>query len=333
MNASLEQAWERIGFDDAERVEALLTKGAVTGVLGGAAGGVVAALAGTAHAAAAYGVAFATALMLLVLPRLGWGVLVSLTGAVLLLPVFTRWTPAVLPYFFTVPLGLALALEPLPPLRRLLVLGGPSLGAAWFLWVARWLAARHLGSAAPVLTLAALLGSGLFVAGGAALAWLSFSFDLTASRLVKQPKVRLAWLRVRAALGRLPKGPGRARLERLVTEGAARCFEARVEREAAAATIDAQAEREAREAVRALEERAAQVRDPELLAHLQQLLRVHRDTLEQLDGLRRRAERLEAREAAEAGWLETAAFSLELAPKGEGGLSDLGARLEALGRR
>ena len=42
---------------------------------------------------------------------------------------------------------------------------------------------------------------------------------------------------------------------------------------------------------------------------------------------------LEAREAAEAGWLETAAFSLELAPKGETGLVDLSARLEVLARR
>lgn len=331
MNATLSKAWARVGFDDAQRVEAVLVRGTLAGVLGGALALLIAGV-GNPLPAAAYGLAFGTGIMVLVLPRLGWPAVLAFTGAVAMLPVFIRWTPSTLPYFFTLPLGLALALEARAPLRRVAVLVGPSLGAAWCLAVVRWLSARHLGPLGESLGVLGVLLGGLFVAGGAALAWLTFSYDALEVRLAGQPKLHHAWSRLRTALARLPRGPAQARLQRLVREGAERCLGAKAERDAAQRGLDEQAEREAREAVAALTERLAQTTDGELTAHLEQLLRVHRDTLEQLDGMRRKLERLEARELAEAAWLDTAAFSLELAPKAEQALLDVGARLEGLAR-
>ena len=164
----------------------------------------------------------------------------------------------------------------------------------------------------------------------AALAWLSFAADAVEPKLVSQPKVLHAWQRVRTALGRLPTGAPRTELEALAREGVARWLAVKAERDQLAESLDEQAEQEAREAVTALSERISETTDAELGAHLSQLRRVHKDTLEQLDGLRRRVERLEARTAAEAGWLETAAFSLELAPKGEAGTRELASRLRSL---
>jgi hypothetical protein len=278
---------------------------------------------------AAYAVSFSAALLLLVLPRQTFGLLLALTAAVMLLPVFLPWTPSTLPFFFTVPLGLAMALEPLSPVRRLVALVGPSLGGAWCLLVEHWLSARHLGGAS-ALGWVAMLAAGLFVSAGAALAWLSFAVDAVEPKLAVQPKVRLAWLRLRTALRRLPKGEPRARLEALAHEGAARCVSARAQRDEVAGSLDEDLEHDAREAVTALTQRLTETADAELKSHLAQLLRVHQDTLEQLEGLRRKVERFEARAAAEAGWLETAAFSVELAPKSELGLRELASRLDSL---
>lgn len=331
MSASFSKAWARVGFDDADRVEAVLMRGTLVGVLGGALALLIAGV-GSPVQATSYGLAIGAGLMMLVLPRFDWLAVLAFAGAVAMLPVFIKWTPATLPYFFTVPLGLALAFEALPPLRRLVLFAGPSLGAAWCLAVVRWLSARHLGAVGESLGVIGVLLSGLFVACGAALAWLTFSYDAIEVRLAAQPKVLRAWGRLKVALAKLPEGPARQRLQRLVREGAERCLGARSERDLVQGGLDEQAEREAREAVDALTARLTEATDGELVAHLQQLLRVHRDTLEQLDGVRRKLERLDAREAAEAGWLETAAFSVELAPKAEPRLAELGARLEGLAR-
>lgn len=330
--ATLQETWARVGFEDAATVERLLTRGALAGAIGGAAGAVVGGLthAGTSAACA---VSFAAALLLLlVLPRQSFGLRLGLTGGVALLPAVLPWTLSTLPYFFTVPLGLALALQPLSPLsplRRLVALGGPSLGGAWCLLVEHWLSARHLGGAS-AQGWVALLASGLFLSAGAALAWLSFAADAVEPQLAAQPRVRLAWLRLRRALRRLPRGEPRARLEALAHQGASRCVSARAQRDEVAASLDEALESDAREAVQALTERLTETADAELKASLSQSLRVHQDTLEQLDGLRRKVERSEARAAAEACWLETAAFSVELAPKSELGLRELASRLDAL---
>lgn len=329
--ATLQETWARIGFEDPATVERLLVRGTVAGALAGVAGALVGNMT-RGHHAGPFAVSFAAALLLLVLPRQTFGLLLSLTGAAALLPVFVPWTPSTLPYFFTVPLGLALALEPLPPLRRLVAVAGPSLGAGWCLQTVQWLSARHLGPAG-LLGWLAVLGAGLFLSAGAVLAWVTFAGDAVEPKLAGQPKVLQAWLRLRTALGRIPRSEPRAGLEALVRSGALRCVSARAARDELAGTLDAAAEDEARDAVKALQQRLTETTDPELAAHLEQLLRVHQDTLEQFDGLHRKLERLDARAAAEAGWLETAAFSVELAPKGEPGLRELASRLESLSDR
>lgn len=321
---TLEETWQRVGFDDPAQVERLLVRGALAGGLAGGLG----ALVGGSHPAT-WAVTFAAALLLLVLPRQGLGLLLALAGAMVLLPVFVGWSPANLPYFFTVPLGLALAFEPLSPVRRAVALVGPSLGGAWCLQVTHWLSARHLGGAV-ALSWLAVLGAGLFLSAGAALAYFTFAVDAVEPKLTAQPKVRLAWLRLRTALRRLPKGEPRTRLEALAREGAERCVSARAQRDEVAACLDEAQEQEARDAVLALQQRLGETADDELRAHLAQLLRVHQDTLEQLGGLRRKVERLDARAAAEAGWLETAAFTVELAPKGEPALREVASRLHSL---
>jgi hypothetical protein len=81
----------------------------------------------------------------------------------------------------------------------------------------------------------------------------------------------------------------------------------------------------------ALAHRADATEDAGARAHLHQAMRVHKDTLEQVDGLTRQRERLEAKASAELTRLERAALALELAPAG----CSLGAvveRLEALAR-
>ena len=326
--ATLEETWQRVGFEDAAAVERLLTRGALAGAIAGLGAVLVGGLTHTPHTAS-YSVSFSAALLLLVLPRQSFGLLLALTGAVVLLPVFLPWTSSTLPFFFTVPLGLAMALEPLTPVRRLVAAVGPSLGGAWCLLVERWLSARHLGGAS-ALGWVALLAAGLFLSAGAALAFLSFAVDAVEPKLASQPKVRLAWLRLRAALRRLPRGEPRAKLEALALDGAARCVSARAQRDEVARSLDEDLEHDARDAVSALTQRLTETADAELKSHLAQLLRVHQDTLEQLEGLRRKVERFEARAAAEAGWLETAAFSVELAPKSELGLRELASRLDSL---
>ena len=234
-----------------------------------------------------------------------------------------------LPLFFTVPLGLALALEPATWGRKLLAFAGPTLGAGWCVLVAYGLSARHLGLGT-MPTWLPIAGAGLFITAGAMLASVTFAVDTMEPKLIDQPKVRLAWLRLRAALDKLPRGASRTQLEILARDGAARCVSARAEHDDVASSLEGAAEQEARAAVFALKEKLEETTDAELKTHLSQLLRVHQDTLEQFDGLRRRFERLEARTAAEAGWLETAAFSIELAPRSELGVRELASRLLSL---
>lgn len=322
------ELWQRVGFEDAPRVDQLLLRGAAVGAVGAAFGTLVTTVT-SARPPGGLPVAFAAALALVALPRHGFGLRLALAFAVSVLALLLPWSPSSLPYFFTVALGVSLALEPLPAWRRGLALVGPSLGAAWCLWVVRWLSAWHLGpfAAARWLPIAA---AGLFVAAGASLAWVSFAGDAVEPRLLVTPKVLHTWLRLRSALRRIPQGAHRARLQALAEAGAARFLAARAEADALQRSLDAQLEAETASAVVALQERLAQDTDAQLRAHLQQLLRVHQDTLEQLEGLRRQLERLDARAAAEAAWLDTAAFSLERAPAADPLLADVVSRLGAL---
>ncbi|MDP2273847.1 MAG: hypothetical protein Q8K32_24110 [Archangium sp.] len=331
--SALEETWQRLGFENAAEVEKRLLHGTAVGVLGGLAGAWLGGLLRPYDPGApvvSLAVSFAAGLLMLVLPRLTPGYRLALLGTTGLTTLFLPWANgSALPFFFTVPLGLVLALEPATWWRKLLAFAGPSLGAGWCVLVAYWLSARHLGLGTMPAWLA-LAGAGLFITAGAVLASVTFAVDTVEPKLVDQPRVRLAWLRLRAALDRLPKGEPRRQLEKLAREGATRCVLARAEHDDAASSLDGAAEQDARAAVFALKEKLEVTTDAELKTHLSQLLRVHQDTLEQFDGLRRKFERLEARTAAEAGWLETAAFSIELAPKSELGVRELAARLHSL---
>ncbi len=329
---AFERIWQRVGFEDPAAVERLVVRGALAGassaLLGGLVLGVMVGWQRTQHLALG-AVALAGAVLQLVLPRLPLGKRLLFAGVGWLLPFFLPWSPEAMPYFFTAPLGWALALEQRTLPRRLLALAGPSLGAAWCLLITQWLTGHHLGKLAGLQWLA-LLGAGLFVSAGSALAWVSVAADAVAPQLASQPRAQLAWLRLRAALRKLPDGTSRHQLEALAHEGAQRLVSVRAQRDQVAAALEGAGEQEARDAVQALDERLKETADAELSSHLAQLLRVHKDTLEQLDELHRKVERLEARTAAEAGWLETAAFSVELAPKSEPSTRELTSRLRAL---
>lgn len=329
--STLEETWQRVGFEDPAEVERMLVRGTFAGALVGAGAMLCSGATRTAHLAG-YTLAMIAAVLLVVLPRPRLRFRLGVLACSAWLPVFLPWTPTTLVYFFTVPLGVMLALEPLSFARRAALVLGPSVGAAWCLVLERWLSARHLG---PGIALGwfPLMACGLFVSVGAALAWVSFAADAMEPRLMVQPKVLHAWQRVRAALRRMPVGTPRTELEAIALEGAARWLKVKAERDEVASALDQSAEEEAREAVTALSERIAQTTDTELASHLEQLRRVHRETLEQIDGLHRRVERLEARTAAEAGFLETAAFTVELAPRNEAGVRELASRLRFLAPR
>lgn len=326
---TIEETWSRLGFEAPAVVERLLFRGTITGAL------VVAMGAAAVHARlhprelSSFAVASTAALLLLTLPRQTLAARAGIGAGAIVAALFLPWTATTLPYFFTVPLGLALAHEAATPARKLAAFAGPSLGGAWCLLVAHWLSLRHLGAGA-LLGWVALLSTGLFISAGAALAWVTFSADTVEPRLVGEPKSLAAWIKLRVALRRLPKGRASARLHLVAQEGAKRCVKALAARDELVRALDQTQESESREAVSALEARLGETTDQELAAHLAQLLRVHRDTLEQLEGLRRKIDRHEARVAAETGWLETAAFSVELAPKNEASLGDLEARLTKL---
>lgn len=325
---TLEMTWSRLGFEAPAVVERLLVRGTITGALVVGAGALVQARV-QPREVGAVAVAATAALLILALPKQTLAVRAGLGAGAVAAALFFPWTLAALPYFFTVPLGLALAHEATSPARKLAAFAGPSLGAAWCVLVASWLSLRHLGVGA-ALGWVAMLGAGLFISAGAALAWVTFAADDLEPRLAGEPKVLAAWRKLRTALERLPKGKESTRLASLAREGAERCLKALSERDELARSLDETQERESREAVSALEARLSETADTELQAHLSQLLRVHRDTLEQLDGLRRRIERHEARVAAETGWLETAAFSVELTPKNATSLGELETRLAKL---
>jgi hypothetical protein len=318
---------ERLSFDDAARVEQVLTRGALAGLAAAFATLLVKVLLGPV-AAGPIALALGAALLVLLVPRLS-GVLLAalLFGAAAVAALARSWQ---VPWVFTLCLGVLLACEATTWPRRALALVAPTVAGAWALWVIEALSRRHLGAVGEGLRLAALASPALFVAVGAVLSQLSVTVDPVEHSLAPKPKARAAWMRVRAALKRLPKGPARERLERVCLEGAQRVVAASADERAAGAAVDRTAQAEAREAVKALDERMEETKDVELLGHLRQLARVHGDTLEQLSGLERRQARAEAQAAAAVGWLDTAAFSLELAPRDEAALLDLASRLLSL---
>lgn len=320
---------ERVRFDDAAQAEQTLWRGALAGV-GGLGAAAVAGLMMRPAGDGPVALGFSAAALVVLLPKLSRGLLVWLLLAALGVMVILPLRSERLPFVMTLALGLVLATEVTSWPRRALALLGPTLGGAWGLWVLQWLPQRHLGAFSFPLSLVALAAIGLFVAVGATLSQVSVLLDDVEHSLAAHPKASVAWLRLRAALKRVPAGPARSLLVEVCTAGARQVAEAGTDEQRARSSIDRGAEADARSAVKALGEKLEETKDGELRGHLQQLLRVHGDTLEQLDGLERQRARAEARAAAATGWLETAAFSLELAPKTEAGLLDLAQRLRAL---
>ncbi len=317
-----------VDFGDAARVEAWLTRGAVAGALGGLLVAVPAVLFEQLPAAPLAAAATA-GLLFLLLPTQSPGVLLLVGGATALAALLSRVSIGALPYVFTTALGCFLALEHERWGRRALALVGPSVGLAWGLQVVAWLSARHLGGL-PWLGPAAVLALGLFIALGALAAGASWSPDDVELRLRAAPRLVGTWSRLRVGLGRLPRGTARGQLEALVRAAAERWLAARVEAADVGASLDGELEHRTLDALTQLEARLEQTTDAGVADSLRHLARVHRDTLEQLDGLRRRKERLDAVAAAEVAWLETAAFTVELAPRSPPALLDVASRLEAL---
>jgi hypothetical protein len=319
------QWWSRVGFEDAAQAERTLVVGTLAGV-------VTALGALLWPVSAPVSMAAVCAVCLVVLPgRFAWWqrVLAVLGTTVALMVVGARASHA--SYALALALGGSLALGPRAWWQRALALAAPVAAVAWALFVVRWLGARHLGLAG-VLAVPAQLASGLFLAVAAVVPSLALAVDAVEPTLAADPKVRAAWVRLHRALARLRDSQARARLTRAAAEVAARWVAASAEQDELEA-VDGTAAAEAQERIEALDAASEATHDEELLRHYQQSLRVHRDTLEQFDGLKRRAERARARCVAEATWLDTAAFTLETTPALSANEADAVDRLVALSRR
>lgn len=302
-----------------ETLGRLFWLGSVTGVV---AAGLAGALGGRAGPSPA---ALTAAGLVVALPRFAPLARAAL-GLGLLLITFSFGRD--LPLFPVALLGLVLALEGDVTWGRAVPrVVGPVLGALWHQALVH--VAQPYDEATRLLALALQASVGLFVAVGLAAAQVQPVLDVVAERL-RGRRAAEVWQRVRRALTRLPRGAARRRLEGQVREAALRLVarhEALEQVDAALATVDAgqvQAE------LAVLTTRAEAAQDAGARAHLHQAMRVHKDTLEQAEGLARRRERLDAQAAADLAVLERAALSLELAP-GAGSLADVEARLAHLG--
>jgi hypothetical protein len=237
-----------------------------------------------------------------------------------------------LPSLLFVPamLWLVLAVDgELTPARALSFAAGSVLATLWHAGLVHVL---HPWNPATHLLLSALKASvGLFLGVGLAAAHVEAVSDRIAGRLEGR-RAGEVWRRVQQALSRLPRGDGRRRLEAqvraLVLELLSRLDEERAVAESIA-VVDAS---HVRAELEVLASRAEAATDAGARAHLEQAMRVHRDTLEQVDGLVRQRERLEARAATGVALLERAALCLEVAPA-SASLADVASRLEALSSR
>lgn len=266
---------------------------------------------------------------------------------VVLLPDVTRWLRAGLAVVFAVLLfGYGRDLPTLLVLPALLgmvlfffrgtaswprafaFIAGPVLGALW--QHALMSLVQPWGPVTHALEVVLRDSVGLFIGVGLAAAHVEWVGDTVAERL-SSGRAGDVWQRVQAALGRLPRGASRTRLEAHVHQVAERYLALVAETAGLAESIASVDVAHVREELETLAQRANEASDAGARAHLQQAMRVHKDTLEQVDGLSRQRERVEAKASAELARLERAALSLELAPAG-GALGGVVERLEALAR-
>lgn len=321
--------WKRVGFEDPFHVERNLTVGAMVGV------GVALVVAAfvSAREPSVHPIVSATLCLLhLTLPRHNKWLMLGAVAVTLSLGVCFDLSVRTLPWLCAASLGLAMAFEQPSWGRRALVAFGPALGTAWALALAHVFSAKYLGSAR-VLTFGAIGLSGVFVALCSSLGTLTLSLDALEPRLrVLDPKVRETWQRLHRVARRFSPERRRQVLD-LASMVASRWLDARLEQVEVSQALERSQFDEATAAIERLEQRLNEVSDSELRAHLEQSIRVHRDTLEQLDGLRRRAERAEARAVAEVSWLDTAVLTLELTPTTEERVLDATSRLASLASR
>lgn len=332
MDSHLLKQWlQRVGFEQPDAAERRLLVGTFLGAL---VAGVAVMIETLSRSRSDGTVAMCAALFTLIIalpahPRwmmalLAFGLMVSF-GTV-------GVTAGRAPWILSVALGVTLALEPGQSWpRRVVALVGPSLTVSWFFFVVHWMSARHLG-AGTVLGSVTQIFAGLFVSIGAVLAQVGVAVDGVEPRLRFDKKVRETWLRLHAAMKRVSEPSARQKLKDTANIVASRWLDARLEQREAEA-IDEERANEARAAVESLTSRLEVVEDDELRRHFEQSLRVHKDILEQLEGLSRKGERAAARARAEADWLDNAAFTLELTPQSKIALTDVVDRLAILARR
>lgn len=241
-------------------------------------------------------------------------------------------SPRVLAVVVALLLGLFLSIDVEGLLRRVATALLPVVGLGWCALVTGAFQAKYLG-AFRALSVVSFGASGVFITSALALASLSLSLDGVDRALkVLDPSLGKTWRRLHAVFARLTPG---ARDEAQVVSQmvASRWLDAWREREEIEVALRDVRFEESREAVTRLEARIVKTEDAELRHHLEQSLRVHQDTLEQLAGLQRRVERAEARAIAEASWMETAALTLELTPRSATQEKDAVSRLKTLAMR
>lgn len=312
--SELSKWWNRVGFENATHGERTLLLGTFIGLGAALLSVVYEALAGR-HSGGALPMAAVAMALMVVLPRHSKWLLVMLAAGTFLVAAVKGMREATAAFLFAGALGLALAAEPKWWVRRVVSLVTPMLAVGWYLFVVRQLGARHLGGVGQAFTIVAQLSAGLFLSLGVVSAELAVAVDEVEPSLRVDEKLRKAWLRLHAAMKRLPV-EARQKMHGVASVVATRWLEAKSEERDAGAITDVQIE-QARSAIEQLSNRQASTDDVVLKEHFEQSLRVQRDTLEQFDGLRRKRERAEAKAAADANWLDTAAMTLELTPSAD----------------
>lgn len=322
--------WKRVTFENPFEVERNLTLAAVVG-------GGVALLAGLVdarfrHVSPPMYLTLALCVLQVVLPQRNKWLMVGVAVTTLALGAILGFTARTMPFFCAAALGLTFAVEGTSWWRRAVLFAGPALGVAWCLALLEVFSAKYLGPVRAVWW-GAFAGSGVLVTLAASLGTVTLALDPLELRLrVMDPKVRETWQRFHRVARRFSPEAHRRLLD-LASTVVARWLEARLEQRDVKESMGSTQFEESKSAIARLEERLGEVSDPELRAHLEQSMRVHRDTLEQLNGLTRRAERAEARALAEQTWLDTAVLTLELTPKKEESVLDATSRLAALATR
>lgn len=329
MTTASDVVWGRFSFDRSESTTTFMTRALVSGGMGaGLMMGVCWLL--FHRVMPGYALAAAAATVLLFFTNLHLLMAVAFVGAAAGVAITDLPLPFGGSTAFTIALGAALAMDQQGWRARTATVAFTWLAGLWALAVASALSARHLGTARLAGALVPL-AFGLFLGIGAWLARVRVSADRLELRLPPGP-VHHAWVRLRAALKKLPVGEERASLTKTAADAAQALLVAHREQTALEAGLSEAGEQQAIDAITTLTARRDEATDEQLKAHYEATLRTQRDILEQVAGVKRRVERAAAKVSAELGWLETAALSVELAPRDKAGLQSLAGRLVSLRR-